>query len=364
MIGPESTTLRLEPGNATDLLAIAHGFQLSRTLLTACELDVFTKLADAELPAAEVARRIGADAAATERLLNALCALGVVEKREGKFANAPVARRYLVRGGEEYMSPVYISQNWDNWARLTDAVRRGKPVIVQPFRDPARIWMSALGATFRRSLTRTWQVLSRSDHWLEAFVDYLRGKARRRASAVLERIDLRGVSRLIDVGGGSGHYAIAFAREVEGLEVTVFDRPEVIVHADRNIAEAGLSGRVRTVGGNFHRDDLGGDFDLVFISETVHANSPEENGALLKKAAAALVPGGRVIVQDYILADDRTGPVYGALFSLEMLLVREGADNYTDSDVRGWMADAGLERVERLETGAGTTLMIGHKPTG
>ena len=361
MSGPESTTRRLKPETDTELLEISHGFQLSRALLTACELEVFTALGDAAMPASELAGRIGADPAATERLLNAMCALGVLNKADERFSNAPVAQRYLVRGAPEYIAPLYITQTWDNWARLTDAVRRGKPIIVQPFRDPARIWLSALGAALRRGWIRLWQVLSRSDRWLNAFVDYLRGKARRRAAAVIRLLDLSDVSSALDIGGGPGIYATTFARASEGLTITVLDRPEVVAIARRNIAREGLGDRVHTVGANFHRDAIAGDYDLVFISETVHANSSAENEVLVRKAAAVLTPGGRLVVHDYILDDDRTGPLYGALFSLEMLLVREGADNYTGAQVREWMTAAGLERIERVETGVGTTLMIAHK---
>jgi predicted O-methyltransferase YrrM len=363
MTGPEGFTSRLHPETASDVLDIAWAFQSSRTLLTACELDVFTALGGASLTAAEVAARVEADALGVERLLHALCALGLVGKEDGRFSNEPVSQRCLVEGAEEFLSAGYIAYEWDNWSRLTDAVRRGKPAIVQPFRDPLNIWTGALYSRLRAFGIRVVRVVGRSDVWLRAFVDYMRDHARRRSAAVVELLDMEGVTRLLDVGGGPAHYAMAFARSVDGLEATVFDRPEVVKIADRNIARAGLTDRVRTIGGDFNAADLGSEYDFVFISETVHANSAAENAILVRNAAAALQPGGRLVIQDFILENDRTGPPYAAVFSLYMLIVKQGGDNYTDAEVRRWMTDAGLERIERQETGLGTALMVAYKPS-
>ncbi|MFW6198879.1 MAG: methyltransferase [Acidobacteriota bacterium] len=352
------------PRTEQDLLDLALAFKGSRALLTACELDVFSAIGDEAVGAAEVADRVGADPSGTERLLHALCALGVLEKGEAGFSNSPVARRHLVEGGPERVSLVYVAHKWDNWSLLTEAVRRGHPTVAKPFQDPPAVWLRALGARVGRFLDRVWAVLTRSDRWLRAFIDYMRDHARMRAAAVTDLLDLSGVSRVLDVGGGPAVYALAFARAREGLSVTVFDRPEVVPTTRRNVEAAGLSDRIDAVAGDFRADDLGRDYDLVFISEATHAISGSENRDLVRRGAAALRPGGRLVVQDFILEDDRTGPSFAALFSLEMMMTTRSGGTYTRSEVRDWMTAAGLTDVEVMETGMDTTLMIGHRPTG
>jgi ubiquinone/menaquinone biosynthesis C-methylase UbiE len=206
-------------------------------------------------------------------------------------------------------------------------------------------------------------VARRSDVWLRAFIDYMRDHARTRAAAVLEILDLSGVARVLDVGGGPAVYATAFARAKDDLRVTVFDHPAVVPRTRKTVSEAGLEDRIDAIAGDFRRDELGDGYDLVLISETAHAVSGPDNKALVRKAYEALNPGGRLVIQDFILSDDRTGPLFATLFSLDMLMGREGADTYSEAEVRDWMSSAGFSEIEQVDTTFGTTLVIGHKAT-
>lgn len=318
------------------ILEIATAFQRSRVLLTAHELDLFTVLGETWKSSAEVAKALGTDGRATDRLMNTLCSLGLLEKRDGRFCNSPPASRFLVRGRPEFMAGLmHMVHLWETWSTLTAAVRQGGSVV-----------SGAIG--------------DRGDTWLRAFIAAMHWRATRHAPQVVAALDLTGVSRVLDVGGGSGAYAMAFARARGDIEVVVFDLPGVVPLAEEYIRGEGLAPRVRAVAGDFEADPLGDGFDLAFLSAILHGNSPAQNRALLRKAAEALNPRGQLVVQDFIMAEDRTAPPFGALFALNMLVGTQAGDTYTESEVRGWMEEAGIGDVVRRDT-AWSSLMIGRK---
>jgi len=323
-----------------DILELAMAFQRSRVLLTASELDLFSVLGAERRSAAEVARSIGADPRATDRLMHALCALGLLEKQGERFANTAAAARFLVRGAPEYMGGLgHAAHLWDSWGTLTPAVRRGGSVLAAP-------------------------VGERGEAWLTAFIAAMHWRGQQHARGIVGRLELSGVSRVLDVGGGSGVYAMAFARAKAGLSAVVLDLPQVIPLTQRYIRAEGLGERVGTVAGDYLAGELGEGYDLVFLSAIIHSNSPEENRALIRKGAAALNPAGQLVVQDFIVDEDRTGPPFAVLFALNMLVGTAAGDTYTESDVRGWMMAAGLSQVARTDTEVGTALIVGRREPG
>ncbi len=312
-----------------------HQFQHSRVLLTAYELGVFTALGDQAQAAAAVAAALGTDARATDRLLNALVTMGMLEKRRDRFVNGAFAARHLVRGKPGFMSGLMHSVHlWSSWSTLTKAVREGHAVTSR-------------------------ETGARGDTWRDAFIAAMHWRGAQQAPEVVAMIDLQGVARVLDAGGGSGVYAMAFARARSGLHATVFDLPEIVSITRRYVEEAGFSDRVAIVSGDLTRDELGRGFDLVFLSAIVHSFPPEENRRLVQKAARALNPGGRVVVQDFLMDEDRSGPLSTALFALNMLVATEAGDTYTEPEIREWMRAAGLNAIERRDTPYGASLMIG-----
>jgi len=317
------------------LLELASAFQRSRALLTAVELGVFAVLGEDGHTSTQVAQALGTADRATDRLLNALCALGLLAKREGRFFNGPLAARYLVRGRPEYLAGLmHTAHLWETWGTLTEAVRLGRYVVSHLLE-------------------------ARGPDWIRAFIGAMHWRACQQAPGVVALLDLSRVARLLDVGGGSGGYAMAFARARPALRAVVFDLPHVIPLARDYIGQEGLGDRVETVPGDFSTDSLGGGFDLVFLSAILHGYAPGQNRQLLRKCAEALTPGGQLVVQDFIMEEDRTHPAFGALFALNMLVGTEGGDTYTEAEVREWVEAAGLGDIVRRDTAFGTTLIIG-----
>jgi len=321
-----------------DLQQAIRGYQDSRVLLTAIELDVFTAVG-AGASAAEVAERLGTDPRATGSLLNALAALEVLTKRDGAFANAPAAARFLASGSKDdsraaLMHTVHL---WARWSTLTECVRQGTSVTYEEMAD-------------------------RDGDWTRAFIAAMHKNATFRAPHVARTVGLEGVRRVLDLGGGSGAYSIAFARAQEGLTAEVFDVETVVPLAERHIAEAGLAERVKTRIGDLRTDDYGTGYDLVFISAICHMNSPDQNLEMFRRALAALAPSGRVVVQDFILNPDKTGPKHGALFALNMLVGTRAGSAYSEAEYAGWMGEAGFRDVARLRLPGPSDLIVGRRP--
>lgn len=324
----------LSPDSISEM---ARAFQKSRVLLTAYELELFTALGEESKSAIEVADMLGTDRRATERLMNALCAISMLEKKEGRFSNTPLTSRFLVKGKPDFMAGMmHLVNLWDTWSTLTQAVRHGKSVL-------------------DRHVNET------GEKWLSAFIAAMHARACSRASELVDMLDFSGVSRVLDVGGGSGSYSMAFVRAKEGIRAMVFDLPNVIPLTKDYIEKERLSDKVETVVGNYNIDNLGSGFDMVFLSAIIHSNSFEENRNLIRKCSKSLNPEGQVVVQDFIMDEDRTSPHLGALFSLNMLVATESGDTYTESEVRLWMEEANLSDIIRKDTVFGTTLIIGRK---
>jgi 2-polyprenyl-3-methyl-5-hydroxy-6-metoxy-1,4-benzoquinol methylase len=314
----------------------AYAFQESRILLTAYELGLFTALGSDRHTSAGIASLLGTDPRATDRLMNALCAMGLLEKENGRFSNSQGVRESLVRGSPDYLGGLMHTVHlWDTWTTLTEAVRTGTGVRLRT-------------------------VEQKQEQWRSAFIAAMHDRAARQAPAVVGQIDLSKVTRVLDVGGGSGAYAMAFVRAKAGISATVFDLPDVIPLTRSYIEREGLSQSVATVPGDYLKDGLGKDFDIVFLSAIVHSNSPSENAELILKCARALRPGGRVVVQDFIMDEERLTPMHGAIFALNMLVGTVSGDTYTEAEVSGWMTAAGLSGVSRQGTPFGTSQISGR----
>ena len=315
--------------NFDELVERARSFQESRVLLTAIELDLFSAVAGGAT-AEDVAARLGADPRATEMLLNALAALGALTKDQGVFRCAGDIAQHL---GERaaLMHTVHL---WDRWSTLTKAVRSGTAV-------------------------RLGKIEARGAEWTEAFIAAMHRNASGRAPLVVDAVGVEAVARMLDVGGGSGAYSIAFAQASPLLHADILDLAEVLPIAERHIQEAGLADRVHTRPGDLKVDELGQDYGLVFISAICHMLSPEENRDLFRRSWRALAPGGRIVVQDFLLEPDKTAPPWAALFSLNMLVGTEQGASYSEPEYDQWLREAGFTDVRRVRFPGPVGLMVG-----
>ena len=319
-----------------DIMRMADAYRGSQMLFAAWDLGLFTALGAETLTSEEVAARVGADARATDRLLNALVVAGLTEKEAGRFRNTALGRQYLDRQSEDYLSNLgHIANLYKRWATLPEAVRHGGRVTEHTLRSPEETLV---------------------------FIEAMHRRGRDNADKLIGLLDLSGVQRVLDVGGGSGVYSMAMCRARDGLTAVVFDVPQVTPLTRRYVAEAGMSERVTTMDGDYNEDDFGTEeFDLVFCSAIAHINSPGENQSIAERGAKALRPGGLLVVQDFVMSEDRLTPEWGAVFALNMLVNTQGGDCYTEAEIRGWQERVGLTDIQRINSGPSTAMIIGRK---
>jgi (2Fe-2S) ferredoxin/2-polyprenyl-3-methyl-5-hydroxy-6-metoxy-1,4-benzoquinol methylase len=314
-----------------------RGFQESRVVLTAVELDLFTAVGGGAT-AEEVAARVGTDPRATEMLLNALVAIGWLVKNGAIFSNSPSSERYFVTGSadDSRTATLHLAHLWETWSTLTECVRGGT------------------------SVTRQARAERRED-WTHAFIAAMHRNARARAPLVVSAVGTEGVSRMLDVGGGSGAYSIAFASAKENLQVDLLDLAEVLPITQGHIASAGLAGRIRTRPGDLRAGQLGAGYDLVLVSAICHMLGADENRDLVKRCFQALAPKGRLVIQDFILEPDKTAPKSAALFALNMLVGTQGGSTYTEAEYADWLGEAGFDDVRHVRLPGPSGLIIGRR---
>ena len=303
--------------NMDDLMAVGHGYQRAMTLFAALKLGVFRGLAAGGCDASALARRIGADPGKLSILLDALASQGLIGKKGKKYRNAQVARERLLPGPRSMESILlHLLDGWGEWGRLSGTVRAGRTPRV--------------GA---------------EGNLQENFIRGMEGNARDRAAAVARRIPLRRGDRVLDLGGGPGTYAIAFADACPGARVTVFDTPATLRVTRKILREKGAYGQVRLAEGDFLVDPLGGPYDFVWISQILHSFPGSDCVKLLRRARSAMVPGGRVAIQEFLLAEGKTSPPGPVFFAVHMVAVTEGGRAYTAKEIAGMMRSAGFRKI-------------------
>lgn len=274
------------------LTEIANAFKQAGTLLAGLELNLFTTVAEGPAEPAEIAEKIGISTDSAERLMITCTALDLLEKKGGKYVNAPDVDRYLVRGRPTYYGDFLLydtRSGFDTWRNLATRLKPPK---------------------------RTYYAMADDPQAARAFTVAGYNASISAGHKLAREFDFSPYSLLLDLGGGSGCYSIAAALRYSHLRAIVFDQPNVVSVAEEFIAQAGLSERVKTHAGNFVRDEFPRGADLVAYITPLQAYDADEVQFLIKKAFDAVEPGGRIIIIDYMLNDDKTGPLTSVFYHL------------------------------------------------
>ncbi|NYE72423.1 methyltransferase [Microlunatus parietis] len=331
-------------------MQLTTGFWAFKTLAAAHELDLFSRLADTDgTTSAELAETLAIEERPAEMLLTGCAALGLLAKVGGRYRNSPLAEEFLVRGRPYYFGgwvEMLDRRLYPGWGRLTEAIRSNRPTTWDPERQ-----QSLFDGEDPELLAVFWEAM----HSLSTFTARVLGQA----------VDLSEARRLLDVGGGSGAFDIELCRRYPGLTATVYELPKVADIAAQKIKEAGLQDRVDTVSGDFFADaPLPEGYDTILLSMILHDWSEELGRAILQKCWAALPSGGRVIISELLVDDERTGPPPAALMSLNMLIETAGGRNYTPAEYGSWLGDLGFRDVSTVwfEAAGANGAVIGTKP--
>jgi ubiquinone/menaquinone biosynthesis C-methylase UbiE len=333
------------------IIETANAFRESRVLLTAVELGIFTALDKHMLTSEEVSQKINTNNRAVNRLMNALCGMGLLRKVKDKFYNSELAAKYLVEGKPDFMGGLFHTNNlWNTWTHLTESVRKGSSYGGEQNKKGNVGHPTPRGEHF-----------ANGEDYVEAFIAAMHYRGVKQAEILSMMVDLTDKNKVLDVGGGSGAFSMGFIKRKPSIHSTIIDLPHVIPLTKKYVEQEGLKDNFDFIEGNYLTADFGKNYDLILLSAIVHINSYEQNKMLIKKCADALNQKGMVITSDFVMSEDRTEPYTGALFSINMLVNTAAGDTYTEKEYREWFENAGLKNVEHKPTSFGSDLMIGYK---
>jgi hypothetical protein len=320
------------------ILELARGFMASRILLSGAELDLFTLLAQEPLTAEEIVAATKTGHRGIEILLDALSSLGFLEKKDGRYQVAPSVACLLSGTAPDSILPMilHMATVWQNWSQLTDIVL-GKTT-------PGLKAKGALAEDNRK-----------------AFIGAMHVVASKAAPEVVAAINPGKACRLLDVGGGSGTYTLAMLSGKPEMRGTLFDLPPVIEMARDRVQSADMLDRIELVTGDFYKEELPPGHDLALLSAIIHQSSYEQNEELYGKVYRALDAGGRIVIRDHVMSADRTQPLEGALFAVNMLAGTKGGRTYTFDEIKEGLTAVGFRRINLIQTKGMFSLVEGFK---
>lgn len=312
-------TVTWHPGQ---LLSVSSAYWRGCTLQSAVRLKVFSNLGLKLASGKELAALLGSDVSATIRLLDALSAMGLLLKEGGSYRNSPESEKFLVESSPDYLGHIILHHHHllDGWAQLDQVVRTGKPVQRRSFGQDAE---------------------------RESFIMGMFNLAMQIAPQIADQIDLSGKSRLLDLGGGPGTYAIHFCKANPTLQAVIFDRPTTESFARKTVSQFGLSERIDFEAGDFNSDPIADrSYDVAWLSHILHSNSMEQCGRIIRKCVSVMQKGGMILIHDFILNDNKDGPEFPALFSLNMLLADNDGRSYCQGEIFDLLENSGVGQLK------------------
>jgi predicted O-methyltransferase YrrM len=326
------------------------GFWASKTLMAAVKMDVFTKLDGKEVSVQEFQQLLGIQSRPAQVFASALASIGLLEAKNGKFSNSQVAAAFLSQKSPAYMGGfvrMCDERLYKAWDYLSWSLANNRPADVKKGGDAESLFNDA-----------------KSDKSVEAmqkFTHAMHGVSIGPAMALAKAFDFTKYKSMIDIGGGSGAYAINVVKEYPNMTATVADLGPVCKVAEQYIAQYGLGSRVKTALFDFWKQDVPKGHDVAFLSHIIHDYDEEKDVTLLKKIHASLNPGGAVIVSEWMLNDEKTGPVPSAMMGLNMIIETNGGRNYSFAEVSEMLKKAGFKNVEKRPLAGPAQIAIGYK---
>jgi acetylserotonin O-methyltransferase len=322
---------------AQSILDLIEAFRRSKVMFTAVRLGVFEQLAAAPQSCAALSGQLSLEGNALSRLLNGCVALGLLERNGELYSNTKAAARFLTKASPETLAGyiAYSDQSlYKLWDHLDDAVRQGSNRWAQTFGSRA-----ALFDHYFRDETST-----------RSFLGGMHGFGQLASPRIVKAFDLSGFQHLVDLGGATGHLAIAACRAYPTLQATVLDLPPVEPFAREYIVESGLADRVAFIAGDFFADDLP-KADLYTLGRILHDWDDPKISGLLRRVFLALPKHGALLITETLVDDDRRGPTSTLMQDLNMLVCTDGRER-TEAEYSALLQGAGFSTVEFRRTGS------------
>ncbi|MFZ1037490.1 MAG: methyltransferase [Smithella sp.] len=316
--------------NGEQLLELMRGYQVPCILAAAADLDLFEKLALAPQTAAEVAAASGCDLRAVTILLDALAAVRIIVKKDDRYSITPALVPFLCEAFPQNVIAMIRHQAncLRRWSRLPWTVKTGKPDYP--------------GSS-----------INGDDADQASFIEAMNVVSRVIADKLIQEIHPGGMHCVLDIGGASGSWTLAWLKAEPKSRAIIFDLPHVIPMARERFSASPFACRVEMRAGDFYTDDLPRGADLAWVSAIIHQNSPDQNRALYRRVAAALEPNGWIYIRDIVMESSGTAPVAGALFSVNMLSGTQGGKCYSLPEIQEDLLSAGFTDVQLVRRDEG-----------
>lgn len=314
---------RTKPETPDAVLELFLSFWVSRTVMAAVELGLFDLLPAAGMAEGEAASALKLASRPARGLFDTCVAVGLLQRDSGTIKPTAAAKRYLSSDSEYSLRNYVLDERWcwPAWGRLEEALRNDAPPLPQDD-DGYHVFPE------------------------EFLLDFLHGHSLAMGDALAAAVPLDGVTRIMDVGGGSGAVSIALCRANPSLNAVVVDRNVVLAKTAEHVAQAGLKDRIATHAANVFADPLPDGCDAAVIANMLHDFAPERAAAILAHVAEALPSGGLLLIMEIAPDDDRAGPPMAAVFTVTMVVNTEGGVAYTRAELRDMLEAAGFS-VER-----------------
>lgn len=342
----EKPSVQLDP---TPLYEMAMGFASTKALLAAQRLGLFESLAHGEKTAQAIAEERQLPSRTTELLLDTCVALRLLQKDNQRYRLSPLAEQYLTPGRRGYLGRFLDHFNdlmYPGWAHLEDAVRTGHAQIQKVLGEPE---------------DNFFQAIDRQMQHLRTFMETMEEHSLLEGEGLAKAYDFSSHRLLLDVAGGTGAMSVAIGERYSHLQFMVFDRPPVIEMAQESVQTHGMTPRFRFQAGDMFRDPLPTGADIVLLSAILHNWSPTHAQTLLRNIHAALPAGGTLLISEQVINDERTGPLPALLCSLNMLVMMEGAQEYSRPEFDSFLSATGFKLRDVRPTGGVRQLLIAQK---
>ncbi|WP_018681701.1 methyltransferase [Actinokineospora enzanensis] len=322
-----------------DIIRLGMSFSTAKCLLTGLRYDLFGKLADGPLDAGQVQAELGLHERGVRDFLSVLVNLGLLQRDGQRYRNSTTSERYLVRDSPSYVGGFLERADrmlYPAWGRLDEMLRTGRPTAeadyLEMVRDPGR---------------------------LRQFLGMMDALTTLIGPELAQALDWSGHRSVLDLGGARGNLVAGLVKAHPHLRGGVFDLPVMAEPFAEHMAALGLTDRVAFHGGDFFRDDLPA-AEVIVVGHVLHDWAPEQCRAIVRKAYAALEPGGVLVVYDRMV-DDGLTDLTNLVVSLSMMLTTEGGAEYTPGEYRSWLEEAGFRVGDARQLGETDTLLVGIK---
>lgn len=327
------------------IVQMAWGYAAPLMLESGVRNGVFDALDQGPKTLEELMRATGASSRGLRALLNALAGLGILTRdAERRFGLAPDAAAFLVKGKPAYLGGLIRHTSTHllpSWLKLTEIVKTGQPA-------DGGVNNEEVGAQFFHEFVN--DIFPMSYGPAQALANELKLSERNQPIKVL------------DLGAGSGVWGITLAQSAPLVKVTAVDWPGVLDVTRANAENRGLGERFSFIAGDFATADFGSGYDVATLGQILHSEGEQKSRALLRKTFDALAPGGIIAVQEFLVQPDRSGPPFGLIFAVNMLVKTDQGDTWSFDEIVGWLREAGFENARPLESPGPSPLILANRP--